>query len=166
MCSGLVMASNTSARGASKSRVMRISRSDGVVTVKVALFAAVLAGMSLLLVFQLLQVGVESIETGFPDRAVPLGPVGNVLEGRRLDPARAPLRFPAAGDEPGALEHAQVLRDGRHAHLEGLGELGHGALAGREPGQDGPAGRVGESRKRGTEVVSVHRDKPSSYITY
>src|SRR5687768_4503479 len=120
MCSGLVIASNTSARGASNTRVMRISRSDGVVTVKVPLFAAVLAGMFLLLGFQLLQVGVETIETCFPDGTIAFGPLGDFLDRCGLDSARAPLGLPSARDQSGALEHAQVLRYRRHAHLKRL----------------------------------------------
>src|SRR5688572_26202593 len=97
---------------------MRISRSDGVVTVNVPLFAALLTGMFLLLGFQLLQVGVETIEARFPEGAIALGPFGDFLDWSGVDPARPPLGLAAARDQSGTLEHAQVLRDGRHAHVE------------------------------------------------
>src|SRR6476661_6614035 len=45
MCSGLPMASNRRWRGPSNRRVMRISRSDGVVTAKLPLFGALLAAI-------------------------------------------------------------------------------------------------------------------------
>ena len=47
----------------------------------------------------------------------------------RLNPARPPLGLASARNEARALEHAQVLRDGGHAHLERLGELGDRAFA-------------------------------------
>src|SRR5215217_5721883 len=123
MCSGFVIAWKTSASGASNSRVMRISRSEGVVTVNVPLFATLLTGILLLLFFQCLQVGVEAIQARFPDGAVPLGPFGDFLDRRRIEAAGPPLRLASARDEAGALEHAQVLRHGRHAHLERLGQF-------------------------------------------
>ena len=55
-------------------------------------------------------------------------------------------------DETGTLEHTQVLRDGRRAHLEGQGEVLDDGVARGEPGQDGAAGRVGE----GGEKVEQH----------
>src|SRR3954454_8279149 len=113
--------------------------------------------MSLLLCcLQLAQVGVEAIEAAFPQRAVPLGPGGDFLEQRGLDPARTPLRVASARDEAGALEHAQVLRHGRQAHVEGVREIRHRLLARREPREDRAPRRIGEGGKRGTEGVGVH----------
>src|SRR5687767_2196305 len=100
MCSGFVMASNTSSRGASKSRVMRISRSDGKVILNESLFAAGwLANMGLLLGFQMLQICVERVEAPLPEDAIALGPLGDFLDRSGLQPARPPLRFPSARDE-------------------------------------------------------------------
>src|SRR5688572_28282342 len=113
---------------------MRISVSEGVVTLNVLLFAALLTTMTLLLPdFHVLDVEIETFEPCLPHMAIACGPVGNRLERRRLDAPRTPLRFAAAGDQPGALEHAQMLRHGRQTHVEGLGQLGDGALAGGEP---------------------------------
>src|SRR6185436_2736386 len=103
-CSGLLIASNTRWRGASNRRVIRISRSDGVVTLKVSLFATRPPTMFLLLRFEMLQVGVQAIEPLFPDGAVALGPLGDLLERRRLQAAWPPLRFPSTRDQTGALE--------------------------------------------------------------
>src|SRR6185436_15674301 len=109
--------------------VSRISRSDGVVTVNVWLFAALPTTMMLLLRFHLLQVVLEPIEPLLPDVPVALGPISHFLERCRLDPAGPPLRLTPPGDEPGALEHAQMLRDRRHAHVEELGQFGDRTLA-------------------------------------
>jgi hypothetical protein len=113
------MASNTSRRGASKSRVNRISTSDGVVTVKLSLFAVPLPIMSCLLPFHFLKIGIQPVESLFPNVPVPLGPLGHVLERTRLEAAVPPLCLASAGDETGALEHAQVLRHGRQIMSNG-----------------------------------------------
>src|SRR6266545_2985239 len=124
MCSGLLIASNTRWRGASNRRVIRISRSDGVVTVKVSLFAALLTAMFLLLRFELLPIGIEPIATLFPDRAIAVGPVGHLPERARLGPAGPRLRRPSSRDQSRSFEHAQVLRDGGETHVERLGQFG------------------------------------------
>src|SRR5688572_11874181 len=71
-CSGLVMASNTSARGASKTRVSRISLSEGRVTFSLPLL---LASMAFLLRLQLFEQVVEALEVRFHLVAVALEPV-------------------------------------------------------------------------------------------
>src|SRR5687768_11772404 len=124
MCSGLVMASKTRRRGASNSRVRPISRSEGVVTLKVSLFAALLTGMSFLLRFELLQIGLEAIEPLFPDRAIALRPFGHFFQRCRFEPAGPPLRLAPPDDQSSPLEDAQVFGDGGHAHLERLGQFG------------------------------------------
>src|SRR5580765_3557821 len=96
MCSGLDIASNTSRRGASNRRVMRISRFDGVVSANVSLFAALLTAMSLLLRFEFLQIDFQSIEPLLPGGAVALDPFGDVLQRRGPQAAGAPLRFAPA----------------------------------------------------------------------
>jgi hypothetical protein len=60
----------------------------------------------------LAEVVVEPVETAVPVLAIPLQPVGGVLERDRLKPARARLRLASASDEAGALEHLEVLGDG------------------------------------------------------
>src|SRR6478735_83875 len=108
-CSGLVIASNTSARGASKRRVRTISRSDGVVALNESVFAAPLPIMFLLLLSEFTEVDVEPIETRVPEVAIALRPVRDLLQRFPLDPARPPLRLAPARDEPGALEHPEVF---------------------------------------------------------
>ena len=53
----------------------------------------------------------ELVEPLGPDLAVALDPVDRAVEGLGLEPARPVLGVAAPGDEPGALEHLQVLRD-------------------------------------------------------
>src|SRR5262245_27604345 len=118
-CSGLVHASNSSRRGAANTRVSTISRSEGNVSV-IALF---LASTSLLLCLQLSQIFVEAVEALLPEAAVALEPVHRVLHRGRFQPARPPLRLAAARDQPRPLQHLEMLRHRRAAHLERPGEL-------------------------------------------
>src|SRR5262245_17209983 len=150
------MASNTRRAGASNRRVRTISRSEGVVTLKVSLFAARTAGMSLLLRFQVLQVHLELVEASLPDVAIALRPLGDLLERARLDPAGPPLGLAALGDEARALQHAQVLGDAGQAHVERLRQLRDRALALGQARQDGPPGGIGEGGERGAEGVGRH----------
>src|SRR5882724_1431481 len=115
-CSGFVQQSNTSARGASTTRVTTISRSEGVAKVVAPTLSAVV--IVVLLVLKVVEVVVEAFVAGVPEAAVALGPLRDLLERRRLEPAGAPLRLASAGDQAGALEHAQVLRDRGPAHGE------------------------------------------------
>jgi hypothetical protein len=68
-----------------------------------------------------LKIVVQAVEAFFPEAAVVLYPVGDILEWRCLKAAGAPLGVASAGDEAGALEDFQVLRDGGKAHVERLG---------------------------------------------
>src|SRR5262249_14055778 len=113
-CSGLVQASQTSRRGASTTRVMTTSRSDGVVNVVTpTLLAAAILPLLLLQVFEVL---IQPFEARVPEAAKVLGPLGDLLERRRPEPAGAPLRLAPARDQAGALEHPEVLGDGGATH--------------------------------------------------
>src|SRR5437660_12210294 len=124
MCSHELCASNTRSRGASNTRVVTISRSDGVVTVSllplppIALLPSSSSSSSSSLEF--LQVLVQPVVALLPEAPIPLGPVRDLFERPRLEPGGPPLPLPAPGDQPGQLEHLQMLRDGGHAHLERL----------------------------------------------
>src|SRR5215472_9310026 len=155
-CFGSVQAEKTSARGALNSRVPMIARGSAsrsrrlnatmlpAARVRV-LMATLLTG---LWVFglQLLQIGIQAVEALGEKAPVMIEPIVDVPECPRLDPARPPLRLAAARDQTGALQHLEVLRDGRKAHGEWLRELRDRGLAQCEPRQNRPASRV---RKRG-----------------
>src|SRR5436190_13449543 len=130
-CSGSVHAFHTSSRGASKTRVIVNSRPMG----GVSAITPLLDGA---------QVIVEPIEAALEELPVARQPAGGVLERTPAQPGRPPLGGPPAGDEPGVLEHLQVLRDGLHGHGERLRELVDGRLPVDEPLEDRPARGVGE----------------------
>src|SRR4051812_13022439 len=84
-CLGSVHSLKTRSRGASKMRVAVMSRSptigDASLMRMILPFAVGLVGfLLLLLALKLFEVFVESIETLFPEPAVMLDPVGDILE--------------------------------------------------------------------------------------
>src|SRR5690606_12977221 len=81
---------------------------------------ALLFRLAWLFRLDLLQVDVQAIETLLPQAPVVLDPLRGGIQGLRLEPRRAPLAFAAAHDEPGALQHLEVLGDRRQAHVERL----------------------------------------------
>src|SRR6476619_2587084 len=81
-CAGLVNASNTSCRGASNSRVISISRSDGVVKV---VSPIVLVVIVVLLRLQTVQVLVQPLVALVPEAAVALRPLRHLTQRRRLE---------------------------------------------------------------------------------
>src|SRR5438045_4821456 len=107
-CFGSVHMSKTRSAGASNRRVAEIERASSV-------FAAAVAGIFLLLVLNFAKVFVQSVEAFFPESAVVIDPLGDVLERAGVEVAGPPLRVAAAGDQAGALEHFEVLGDRRHA---------------------------------------------------
>src|SRR4029453_5335688 len=145
MCSGLLCASKTKRRGALNLRVNSISTSDLSVSViaptcrEICELLIVITALLLLLKFG--QVGVELVEALVPDAPVALDPVGDVLEGRRLEAARAPLGLSALSDKSCSLKDFEVLRYGWELEVERFGEFVHGGLAVCGPRQDPPARR-------------------------
>src|SRR5438105_3121395 len=85
MCSQELCASKTRSRGASKTRVITISLSVGVVTSSLLPLAAI----SLLLSLELVQVFVEPVVALLPELPVLLGPLGDLFQGAGLEPGRA-----------------------------------------------------------------------------
>src|SRR6185295_7880532 len=159
-CWGSVHTAKTRSRGASSTRVPIMAGGSSassklffpdtrLLLPRPCLFLLLL----LLLRLQLAQIIFEAIEALFPKAAVAFEPVVDALERLGLDAAGAPLRLAAARDQPGALQHLEVLGDRRKAHVEGFGQLGDRRLAQRQPSQDRPAGRIGKGRKRGAQGV-------------
>src|SRR3990172_4961650 len=135
MCSGWVQASKTRRRGASRTRVMTRSRSTAFAE---ALVLSLLAAMLLLLHFQLSDIVVQTLEALFPEAAIALDPIRHLFERTRIEPAGPPLRVAAPRDEARVLEDLEVLRDGGHADVEGLGQLRDRGHAPREASQNRP----------------------------
>src|SRR5271154_1328295 len=115
MSSGLVQASKTRCRGASKTRIMATSRSLGVVTFRVPLFFTgalpLCASTFFLLRFKFFQHGVQPLEINFPNAPVPFDPDFEFFQRRRAQRVDSALSVYADVDESGVAEHAQVFRD-------------------------------------------------------
>ena len=98
----------------------------------------------------------EAVEARIPQLAVLLQPVGHVLQRARLNLARPRLRLAGPQDQPTALEHLDVLRDGLDRHVERLGELVDRRGPRRQPGEDRAPRRIGEGRVGGAEMIGQH----------
>jgi len=72
-------------------------------------------------------------------------------QGLGFHPYRTALGVAAPRDQPGLLQHLQVLGDRRLAHGERRGQLADRGLAGGQPRQDGAPGRVGQGGEGGVE---------------
>src|SRR5258706_15439318 len=143
-CRGSVIACHTSSRGASKFRVMTISRSA---VSSMVLFSRFF--ILFLLFLQFAQIIVQTVKAFFPEKAVVFHPGGDFLERLRSEPAGAPLRMPSAGDQLRALEHLEMLADGGPAHVKRPGEFLDRPLAVRPAGQKWPPGGIGAGRQKG-----------------
>src|SRR6266496_676104 len=173
MYSGFVQASNTSARGASNvRRVTMVGLSGAAMT---SSFRDVAMGLLLFLLFrgwlalQLLQDVVEARVALLPVLAVRRDPVGDQLEAARLEAAGAALGVAAARDEAGPLEHLEVLRDRRLAHVVRFGQLEHGRLTARQLGHHRASRAIGERGEGRVQVVGGEaggrRGRHGLYIT-
>src|SRR5271156_734865 len=122
--SGLVQASNTRRRGASKTRVIAISRSLGVVTFNAPLFfigaLPLCASTFFLLRLQFCKHAVEALEIGFPDAPVSFDPRFQFFQRRRSQRINPALRIHAHVHESGVAEHPQMFRDLRLAQTQAM----------------------------------------------
>ena len=93
----------------------------------------------------------QPVELLFPVQPVPLDPGRGLAHRPSDEPAapHAPVAAPA--DEPGALEHPQMLGNRGQAHGEWPRQFSDGRFAGGEARDDRAAGRVGERGERGVE---------------
>src|SRR5882724_2953051 len=152
-----VSAFQTRATGASKVR-STTSGSSFVTTLSFAAIFLLLALnlLRLVLALQFLEVAVQLVEALLPVAPVVLDPVGDVLEGIRLQPAGPPLRLAAALDQTRAFQHFQVFRDCRQAYLERLGQFQDRGFAGGEAREDRAPRGIGEGGKGGAEAIGRH----------
>ena len=56
-----------------------------------------------------------------------------------------------APQEPGGLQHAEMLGNGGEGNVEGRGEFGDGGLALRQARENGAAGGIGQGPEGGVE---------------
>src|SRR5882724_1106952 len=138
MCLGSVHIFQTRSRGASTVRVKTMVASPG--ATMPLLFSATFFPFQL----ESLQIIIEAVEALVPEPAIVLKPGVDADECFRFDSARPPLRFAAAADEPGMLEHLEVLGHGRKAHIERLRQFADRRFAERQSRQDRAPSRVGE----------------------
>src|SRR5277367_6319182 len=128
--SGLVQASNTRCRGASKTRIIATSRSLGVVTCKVPLFfigaLPLCASTFFLLRFKFLQHAIEALEIAFPNASVPFDPDFELLQRRGAQCINAALRIHAHVHQSSVAEHAQMLRDLRLTEAQAMDHIADG----------------------------------------
>src|SRR5271163_3947809 len=153
ICSGRVHASNTRSRGASKLRVMVIVCAARSIIILVSVALAV-AAISRLLLLHRREVSIEIVEPVLPLLSKGLDPIIDILESRRHELARPPLRIAPALDEAGVLEHLEVFRDRRLAEFERLHQLRNRRFAGRQPRKDRAPRGIGERRERAIQTFN------------
>jgi len=101
----------------------------------------------------LIEIAGERIELLGPELLVARHPHGGFFHGRggELAAHHPPLLRPR--DEPGVLEHAQVLEEAGKRHLVRVGKLGHRAVAFGERLKHAAPGAVGKRGEHGIELV-------------
>src|SRR5271166_616754 len=135
---GSVWARNSCPGVAAKSRVIRMTGSFGSASMTVSVILFILVSL------HLRQDGVEAAVALLDAVPVALDPGIHQVEGLDLQAHRPGLRPSRPADEPGVLEHPQVLVDGLQRHPVRLGQLAHGRVALREPGHHVAPGRIRE----------------------
>src|SRR5437879_6447973 len=115
--SGLVRASKTRRRGASKSRVITISRSDCAVTFNFPVSCigdlplSLRASTFFLLGLQFVEQAVQALEVALPKTPVPLQPHLKLLEWRGPQRINSALSVHANVNQSGITEHPQMFGD-------------------------------------------------------
>ena len=105
---------------------------------------------------QFFKYGVQPLVVAFPNLPVALEPLSCLCERFRFETPRAALSVAATRDQTSALEHLQVLGNGRLGHGERLGQFVDRSLPGGQAGEDGPASGVGESGESGIKLAGCH----------
>jgi hypothetical protein len=103
----------------------------------------------------LFQVGREHVELGLPELSVVRDPRERIAHRHRMERSPAHSPFLLHRREPGALQHAYVLRDRRKRHRETRCELADRAIAGSEAREDVAPGGIGEGEEGGIESAGM-----------
>ena len=98
------------------------------------------------------QISLERIQPRFPEQPVAFEPVPGFPHRAGSEHAIDHTALFLALDEPGVLEHVQVLHESRQRHVERPCKLGHRAPAANERRQYAPARRVGQGREHRVEA--------------
>src|SRR5262249_3211365 len=125
---GSVWARSSCAGVAAKSRLIRMMGSFGSASMTVSLTLFMVVSL------HLLQDSVKPAVALLGADPVALDPGIHQVESPNLEAHRPGLRPWRPADQPGLLEHPQVLVDGLQRHLVRLGQLAHGCVAVGEPG--------------------------------
>ena len=86
----------------------------------------------------------QSVESVFPEGALPGNPVRGRDERPRIQPAVVDAALASPLEQSSLLQDLQVLRDRGERHLERLREVRDARLSESEPREDGAPGRVRE----------------------
>src|SRR6185437_2911160 len=131
-CSGVIMQRKTSSRGASKTLVRFSSAGAAWWLVMICRLLA-RCGRRLMDValLDVAQVRVELVEPLGPGAPAGLDPAERRVERGGLEVARPVLGVPGPRDQPGPLEHLEVLGDARKRHVERHGQLVNRGIAPR-----------------------------------
>src|SRR5262245_16256962 len=135
-CSGLVDASQTNRRGASKRRLMTIVGFPG--SIATLVFPVTFR----LLCLHLVQVGVEAFERLLPEAAVLARPDRDLFQRLRVESADAEAPVASLLNQPRPLEVGEVLRHRLLRHAEGPREVRDRRRSARQTLEDRTASRI------------------------
>src|SRR5215831_1501020 len=107
---------------------------------------------------------VKLAEPPCPERSLFLHPLRHGLQ--RFGIERKQMLAPAlaASDQVGSFQKSDVLGNGVQRNRKGRGNIGDPRLAGGQPSQDRPAGRIGQGGQRVVESkIFIHLDEYNAY---
>src|SRR5580693_9457535 len=148
---GSVWARNSCPGVAANSRAIRMTGSFGSASMTVSVILFILVSL------HLRQDGVEAAVALLDALPVALDPGVHQVQCLDLQAHRPGLRASRPADEPGVLEHPQVLVDSLQRHPVRLGQLAHGRVAVGEPGHHIAPGRVREGGEDLRQRARGHR---------
>jgi len=101
------------------------------------------------------QVLLELVESFPPDLPVPLNPFDGGVQWRRLEPAGPVLGVAASVINLAPSSTFKCFETACRLNVKGLGELVDRSLPARQPGEDRPAGGIGEGGEGGAQGSSA-----------
>jgi hypothetical protein len=98
-----------------------------------------------------LQVLREPVELAGPELSIVIDPVGGVAKRLGVEAQAVFAALPAALQQAGLLEYADVFRDGGQRHSKRGGDRRDRHFSVRDPSQDGSPCRVGQGKKHSAQ---------------